>query len=97
MIPIYFKSEKTGSQIYRASRSTKKNTVPAIFWRVEKTGSLAIWRPNNEVEKTQFTNTVRRKEKHYDIYLRVRETGSQPVGARKKCFPAIWIVDQTGS
>ena len=36
----------------------------------------------------QFT-TVRSKEKDYDIYLK-RKTGSQPVGARKKCFPAIW-------
>ena len=37
-------------------------------------------------DKMQFT-TVRSKEKDYDIYLK---TGSQPVGARKKCFPAIW-------
>ena len=37
----------------------------------------------------QFT-TVRSKEKDYDIYLNIRKTGSQPVGARKKCFPAIW-------
>ena len=37
----------------------------------------------------QFT-TVRRKEKDYDIYLKSGKTGSQPVGARKKCFPAIW-------
>ena len=37
----------------------------------------------------QFT-TVRSKEKDYDIYLKSKKTGSQPVGARKKCFPAIW-------
>ena len=36
----------------------------------------------------QFT-TLRSKEKDYDFYL-VRKTGSQPVGARKKCFSAIW-------
>ena len=36
----------------------------------------------------QFTN-VRSKEKDYDIYLKFRKTCSQPVGARKKCFPAI--------
>ena len=34
----------------------------------------------------QFT-TVRSKEKDYDIYLKQKK---QPVGARKKCFPAIW-------
>ena len=36
----------------------------------------------------QFT-TVRSKEKDYDIYLKSEKTGSQPVGVRKKCFPAI--------
>ena len=36
----------------------------------------------------QFT-TVWSKEKDYDIF-KVRKTGSQPVVARKKCFPAIW-------
>ena len=30
----------------------------------------------------QFT-TVRSKEKDYDIYLKFRKTGSQPVGAQK--------------
>ena len=37
----------------------------------------------------QFT-TVRSKEKDYDIYLKPEKTGSQPVGVRKKFFPAIW-------
>ena len=37
----------------------------------------------------QFT-TVRSKEKDYDIYLKLGNSGSQPVGVRKKCFPAIW-------
>ena len=37
----------------------------------------------------QFT-TVRSKEKDYDIYLKSEKNVSQPVGARKKCFPAIW-------
>ena len=37
----------------------------------------------------QFT-TVRSKEKDHDIYLKSEKTGSQPVGTRKKCFPAIW-------
>ena len=36
----------------------------------------------------QFT-TVRSKEKDYDIF-KVRKTCSQPVGTRKKCYPAIW-------
>ena len=37
----------------------------------------------------QFT-TVRSKQKDYNIYLKSEKTGSQPVGARKIYFPAIW-------
>ena len=37
----------------------------------------------------QFT-TVRSQEKDYDIYLKSEKIGSQPVVARKKCFPAMW-------
>ena len=37
----------------------------------------------------QFT-TVKSKEKDYDIYLKSKKTGSQQLGERKKCFPAIW-------
>ena len=37
----------------------------------------------------QFT-TLRSKENDYDIYLKSGKTSSQPVGVRKKCFPAIW-------
>ena len=37
----------------------------------------------------QFT-TVRSKEKDYDIYLKSEKIGSQQVGSRNKCFPAIW-------
>ena len=40
-------------------------------------------------QKMQFT-TVSSKEKDYDIYLKSEKIGSQTVGARKKCFPAIW-------
>ena len=37
----------------------------------------------------QFT-TVRSKEKDYDIYLKLEKlVHTQPVGARKKCFPNI--------
>ena len=44
----------------------------------------------------QFT-TVRSNEKDYDIYLKTEKTGSQPVGARKNCFPAICQWEKTGS
>ena len=50
-----------------------------------------------------YFTTVRSKEKDYDIYdiylkseklvhsqQEHEKTGSQPIGARKKCFPAIW-------
>ena len=41
----------------------------------------------------QFT-TVRSNEKVYDIYLKSEKIGTQPVGARKICFPAIWKWNQ---
>ena len=37
----------------------------------------------------QFT-TVRSKEKDYDKYLKSEKLVHSRVGARKKCFPAIW-------
>ena len=43
----------------------------------------------------QFT-TVRSKEKDYEFYLKAEKTGSQAVGARKKCFPAICQWKKTG-
>ena len=50
----------------------------------EKSGSLLFGD-----QKMQFT-TVRSKEKDYDIYLKSEKMVHEPVGARKKCFPAIW-------
>ena len=59
----------------------------------EKSGSLLFG------DQIMQCTTVRSKEKDYDIYLGARKkimtsisrkTGSQPVGARKKCFTAIW-------
>ena len=49
----------------------------------EKSGSLLFGD-----QKMQFT-TVRSNENDYDLF-KVRKTGSQPVGARIKCFTAIW-------
>ena len=37
----------------------------------------------------QFT-TVRSKQKDYDISLKSEKLVHSPVGARQKCFPAIW-------
>ena len=36
----------------------------------------------------QFT-TVMSKEKDYDLYLKLKKTGSQQLEARKKCYPPI--------
>ena len=91
---IYLKSEK----LVYSQQEHEKKCFPAIWkWKKlvpsyfqpdkhcysylerEKSGSLLFGD-----QKIQFT-TVRSKEKDYDIYLK-----SQPVGARKKCYPAIW-------
>ena len=77
MFPSYLEVGKTGSLLFRA-----RQTLLQLFGD-RKNGSLLFGD-----QKMQFT-TVRSKEKDYDIYL-VRKTGSQQVGARKKCFSAIW-------
>ena len=79
MFPSYLEVQKTGS----LAISSLTNTVAAI-WREKKVVPCYL-----ETNTMQFT-TVRNKEKDYDIYLKSEKTGSQPVGARKKCFPAIW-------
>ena len=81
--------EKNVSQLFGCGKnwflaiSSLTNTVAAI-WREKKVDSCYL-----ETKKMQFTS-VKSKEKDYDIYLKSKKTGSQPVGARKKCFPAIW-------
>ena len=83
--------EKNVSQLFGSGKnwflalSSLTNTF-AVIWRV-KSGSQLFGD-----QKMQFT-TVRNKEKDYDIYLKSEKkfsSGSQPIGARKKCFPAIW-------
>ena len=72
--------EKNVSQLFGSGKnwflaiSSLTNTVAAI-WREKKVDPCYL------EQKMQFT-TVRSKEKDYDIYLKL--------GARKKCFPAIW-------
>ena len=70
--------EKNVSQLFGSGKNwflanlSLTNTVTAI-WIEKKSGSLLI---GDQI--MQFT-TVRSKEKDYDIYLKVRKTGSQPV------------------
>ena len=81
--------EKNVSQLFGSGKnwflaiSSLTNTVAAI-WREKNVDPCYLGN-----QKMQFT-TVRSKEIYYDIYLKSKKTGSQPVGARKKCFPAIW-------
>ena len=44
----------------------------------------AVWRPKNVVH-----NYLEQGKRLCHLF-KVRKTGSQPVVARKKCFPAIW-------
>ena len=80
--------EKNVSQLFGSGKnwflsiSILINTVAAI-WR-QKNVVPAIRRPKNVVNKFQEQG---KRLKHL---FKVRKTGSQPVGARKKCFPAFW-------
>ena len=96
---IYLKSEKLVQSQQEHEKNvfqlfgSGKNLVPSYFepdkhcfsyLEREKSGSLLFGD-----QKMQFT-IVRIKEKILSHLFKVRKTGSQPVRARKKCFPAIW-------
>ena len=97
---IYLKSEK----LVHSQQEHEKNVsqlfgsgnklVPSYFepdkhccsyLEREKSGSLLFGD-----QKMQFTND-RSKENDYDIYLKSEKLVKKRVGARKKCFPAIWM------
>ena len=77
MFPSYLEVEKTGSQLFRALQ-----TLLQLFGERKKWIPV-IWRQKNVVHNCQV------KGKRLGHIFKVRKTGSQPVGARKKCFPAI--------
>ena len=96
---IYLKSEK---QVHNQLEH-EKNFFPAIckwkkpvpsYFRPDKHCCSYLEREKSGFllfgdQKMQFT-TVRSKENDYYIKFKFRKTGSLRVGARKKCFPAIW-------
>ena len=78
MFPSYLEMGKTGSQLFLAWQ-----TLLQLFGDLKK-WIPAIRRPKNVVHNCQ------EQGKRLLHLFKVRKTGSQPVGARKKCFPAIW-------
>ena len=80
--------EKNVSQLFGSGKnwflafSILTNTVAAILR--EKKWIPAIWRSINV-----FHNCQEQGKRLCNLF-KVRKTGSQPVGARKKCLPAIW-------
>ena len=82
-----YEHEKNVSQLFGSAKnwflaiSSLTNTVAAI-WR-EKKWIPAIWRHKKVVHNCQ---EQRNRLRHL---FKVRKTGSQSVGARKNCFPAI--------
>ena len=82
------KHEKNVSQLFVSGKnwflaiSSLTNTVAAI-WREKKVDPCYL---ENKKCSSQLLG-ARKKKRHL---FKVRKTGSQPVGARKKCFPAIW-------
>ena len=80
--------EKNACQLFGSGKkwflaiSSLTNTVAAI-WRERKVDP-AIWRLKNVVHNCQ------EQGKRLLHLFKVRITGSQQLGARKKCLPAIW-------
>ena len=94
--------EKNVSQLFGSGKnwfqaiSSLTNTVAAI-WREKKVDPcyLETKKCSSLLLGARKKIMTSSKEKDYDIFLKseklfkVRKTVSQPVGARKKCFPAI--------
>ena len=78
MFPRYLVLEKTGSQLFRAGQ-----TLLQLF-KERKKWIPGILRLINVVHNCQ------EQEKRLLHLFKVRKAGSQQLGARKKCFPAIW-------
>ena len=78
MFPSYFKVEKLVPSCFEPEKHS------CSYLEREKMWIPAIWRPNNLVHNCQ--EQVKRL---YHLF-KVRKTGSQQLGARKKCFPVIW-------
>ena len=77
MFHSYIEVEKTGSQLLRA-----RQTLLQLFGERKK-WIPAIWRLKNVVHNCQ------EQGKRLGHLFKVRKTGSQQLGARKICFPAI--------
>ena len=80
--------EKKVSQLFGSAThwflaiSSLTNTVAAI-WREKKVDPCYL-------ETKKCSSQLLRERKRLLYLFKVRKTGSHPVGARKKCFPAIW-------
>ena len=87
MFPSYWEVEKNRF----LAITSLTNTVAAILSE-KKSGSLLFGDQKNVVHKL-----FRIKEKRLRHLFKVRKTGSQPVGTRKKMFPSYLGVEKTGS
>ena len=77
MLDSYLEVEKTGSQLFRS-----RQTLLQLFGEIEK-WIPAIWRLKNVVHNCQ------EQGKRLLHLFKVRKTGSQQLGAKKKCLLAI--------
>ena len=78
MFPSYLEVQKTGSQLFRVCQTLQQLFVERKMW------IPTIWRPKNVVHNCQ------EQGKRLRYLFKVRNTGSQPVGARKKCFTQLF-------
>ena len=78
MLATYLEVEKSGFQVFR-----DRQTLLQLFGEREK-WIPAIWRLKNVVHNCQEQG-----KRLLHLFI-VRKTGSQQLGAQKKCFQAIW-------
>ena len=85
MLASYLEVEKSGSQLFRACQ-----TLLQLFGEREK-WIPAIWRQKNVVHNCQ------EQGKRLLHLFKVRKTGSQQLGARKKMLASYLEVEKSGS
>ena len=102
---IYLKSEKLVHSEQEHEKNVSQLFVSGKNWFLAISGMTntvaSIWREKKVepcyLERKNVVHNCQEQGKRLLHLFKVRKTGSQRVGAQKKCFPAIRKWKQTGS
>ena len=95
---LYLKSEKLVHSNYEHDKNVSQLFGSGKNWFLAisslKNTVAAIWKEKNVdpcyLETKNVVHNCQEQGKRFYHLFKVRKTGSQQLGARKKCFPVIW-------